>query len=273
MSVTTIARQAQGMRAGEVITKLADDAYFMRVNNRVTQVPPLRTREPDNHEAQVVVQRAIDATLLEENYRRTPTVLGHQLVGLLRAVTVPAGPVVAAALLIMVMLVAEAAAAGAPHTGMAGEPVAEAIAEAEATQTATSLVPHAAATMPVAELKKYDARSPPRQATTMASPPSLLDFAVCFSQKNSSLWGSLSTTRSKIQSNGSDATPSPSKMLVATMIQSVSTFPSVWTKLHLHGSSHSRSTRSTSGTSSRISSPATSRPLWDARVLAWTWQW
>jgi hypothetical protein len=51
MSITTIARQAQGMCAGEVIAKLAEDAYFMRVDNRVTQVPPLRTREPDNHEA------------------------------------------------------------------------------------------------------------------------------------------------------------------------------------------------------------------------------
>jgi hypothetical protein len=28
-----------------------EDAYFMRVDNRVAQVPPLRTREPDNHEA------------------------------------------------------------------------------------------------------------------------------------------------------------------------------------------------------------------------------
>jgi hypothetical protein len=62
-------------------------------------------------------------------------------------------------------------------------------------------------------------------------------------------------------------------MLAATMIQSASTFPSVWTKLHLHGSSHSRSTRSTSGTSSRISSLATSRAQWVAQVLAWTWQW
>jgi hypothetical protein len=40
MSITTIARQAQGMRTGEVIAKLAEDAYFMRVDNRVTQVPP-----------------------------------------------------------------------------------------------------------------------------------------------------------------------------------------------------------------------------------------
>jgi hypothetical protein len=60
---------------------------------------------------------------------------------------------------------------------------------------------------------------------------------------------------------------------VATMIQSASTFPSAWTKLHLHGSSHSRSTRSTSGTSSRNSLPATSWALWVTRVLAWTCQW
>jgi hypothetical protein len=48
--------------------------------------------------------------------------------------------------------------------------------------------------MPAAELKKYDARSPPGQAKMTASPPSLLDFAICSSQKNSSLWGSLSMT-------------------------------------------------------------------------------
>jgi hypothetical protein len=49
MSITTIARQAQGMRAGEVIAKLTEDAYFMRVDNRVTQVPPpVRNRQQDN---------------------------------------------------------------------------------------------------------------------------------------------------------------------------------------------------------------------------------
>jgi hypothetical protein len=48
MSITTIAHQAQGMRAGEVIAKLAEDAYFMRVDNRVAQVPPVRNRQPDN---------------------------------------------------------------------------------------------------------------------------------------------------------------------------------------------------------------------------------
>jgi hypothetical protein len=45
MSITTIARQAQGIRAGEVIAKLAEDAYFMRVDNRVNQPPPARNRD------------------------------------------------------------------------------------------------------------------------------------------------------------------------------------------------------------------------------------
>jgi hypothetical protein len=123
---------------------------------------------------QVAVLLTMNATVLKENYHRTPTALGHQLVDLLKASTAPAALVVVAVRWLMVMLAAEAAAAGAPHTGLEGEPVAEAIAEAEATQTATSLVSHAAAMMTAAKLKKFDARSPPRQARTMDSPPSLL---------------------------------------------------------------------------------------------------
>jgi hypothetical protein len=273
MSITTIAHQAQGMCAGEVIAMLAEDVYFMRVDNRVTQVPPLRTREPDNHEAtsRSPADNGRNRTRgeLPQNPNRTRASAG----GPSWVLIVPAAPAIVTALLIMVMPTAEAAAVRAPHTGLAGEPVAKAIAEAEATQTATSLVPHTVDMMPTAELKQYDARSPPRKAKMTASPPSLLDFAICFSQRNSSIWGSLSRTRSKTQSNGSGATPSQSKMLAATMIQSASTSPSVWTKLHLHGSSRSRSTRSTSWTSSRISSPATSRVPWGARVLAWTWLW
>jgi hypothetical protein len=45
MSITTIARQAQGIRTGEVIAKLAEDAYVMRVDNRVTQTPAARNRD------------------------------------------------------------------------------------------------------------------------------------------------------------------------------------------------------------------------------------
>jgi hypothetical protein len=48
VSITTIARKAQGTRAGEVIAKLAEDAYFMRVDNRVSQVLPVRNRQQDN---------------------------------------------------------------------------------------------------------------------------------------------------------------------------------------------------------------------------------
>jgi hypothetical protein len=136
---------------------------------------------------QLAVQRAMDATVFEEISHRTPTVQGHQLEDLLRAATVPVASAVVTALLVMVMLAVEAAAVRAPQTELEGEPVAEAIAEAEATLIATSLVSHAAATIPAAELKNYDARSPPRQATMTASPPSLLDFAICFSQRNSNL--------------------------------------------------------------------------------------
>jgi hypothetical protein len=45
MSITAIARQALGIHAGEVIAKLAEDAYFMRVDNRVNQPPPARNRD------------------------------------------------------------------------------------------------------------------------------------------------------------------------------------------------------------------------------------
>jgi hypothetical protein len=165
---------------------------------------------------QVEVQLTTDTTVLEENYHRTPTALRHQLVYLLRAATASAALAAVAPWWLTVTLAVEAAAVGPPHTGMAGKPMAEAIAEAEATQTAASLVSHAAATMSAAELKKFDTRNPPRQVRTTASPPSLLDLAICISQRNSSLWGSPSMMRSKTQYSGSDAMLSPSKMLVAT---------------------------------------------------------
>jgi hypothetical protein len=160
---------------------------------------------------QAAVQPTTDATVLEENYHRTPTALGHQLEDLLRVVTTLVALAAVAPWWLMATPVKEAAAVRAPHTGLEGEPVAEAIAEAEATQTATSLVSHAAATMPAVESKKFDARNPPRQVRTMASPPSPLDFAICCSRRNSSLSGSPSTIRSKIQYSGSDAMPSPSR--------------------------------------------------------------
>jgi hypothetical protein len=82
---------------------------------------------------------------------------------------------------------AAAVTARAPTTGLAGEPEAEAIAAAEATRTVTRPALHVAASTPAKKSKNYDARSPPRQATTMASPPSLHCFAIYFSRRNSNL--------------------------------------------------------------------------------------
>jgi hypothetical protein len=142
---------------------------------------------------QVAVQLTTDVTVLEENYRLTPTVLGHRPVDLLRVATAPAVTTMSS---LIAILVAEAATAGAPHTGLKGEPVAGAITTVEATQTATSPVSHAAATMPVTESRKFDATNP--QARTTASPPSLHGFAIYFSRRNSNHWGSPNTMRSKI---------------------------------------------------------------------------
>jgi hypothetical protein len=55
------------MRAREVIAKLAEDAYFMRVDNRVTQVPPVRTTNKTT-KPQVAVRTSV-ATVPEGSYR------------------------------------------------------------------------------------------------------------------------------------------------------------------------------------------------------------
>jgi hypothetical protein len=175
------------MRAGEVIAKLAEDAYFMRVDNRVAQVPPVRNRQPDNEAtSRSPADNGRNRTRgeLPANPNRTRASAG-------RVATASAAPAVTAMSSLIAILVAEAAAAGAPHTELEGEPVAGAIAAAEATQTATSPVSRAVATMPVAESRKFGATNP--QARTTASPPSLHGFAIYFSRRNLNHWGSPST--------------------------------------------------------------------------------
>jgi hypothetical protein len=68
--------------------------------------------------------------------------------------TVPAAPTATAMLSLIAILVAEAATAGAPRTGLVGELGAEATAAAEATRTATPPVYHAAASMPAKKIKE-----------------------------------------------------------------------------------------------------------------------
>jgi hypothetical protein len=120
------------MRVGEVIANLVVDAYYMRVDNRVTRVPPTgtfsRTMKP-----QIAVELTTVATVPEGSYWLTPTVPGHRPVGPLMVATAPAVPAPTVRSSLVVILAAEAATAGAPTTGLAGEPGAEATAAAEAT--------------------------------------------------------------------------------------------------------------------------------------------
>jgi hypothetical protein len=233
----------------------------MRVDNRVAQVPPVRTRQPDNEAtSRSPADNGRNRTRgeLPANPNRTRASAGGPSQG---------GKSTGGAGGNRDAIPHRDPGGGGSDGGSSSHGAGRradggAIAAAEATQTATSPVSRAAATMPIAESRKFGATKP--QARTTASPPSLHGFAIYFSRRNSNHWGSPSTMRSKIQYSGSDATPSPSKTVVAIMTQSASTFPSAWTKLRLHGSSHSRSTRSTSGTISRTSSPATSRALWVA---------
>jgi hypothetical protein len=76
MSITTIARQAQGMRAGQVIAKLAEDAYFMRGENRVAQPPPVRNRDNEATSRSADISRNRTRAELPANPNRTRATAG-----------------------------------------------------------------------------------------------------------------------------------------------------------------------------------------------------
>jgi hypothetical protein len=76
MSITAIAHQAQGMRAGEVIAKLAEDAYFMQVDNRVTQPPPAGNRDNEARSCSADLGRNRTRTELPANPNRTCATAG-----------------------------------------------------------------------------------------------------------------------------------------------------------------------------------------------------
>jgi hypothetical protein len=119
MSITTIARQAQGVRAGKIIAKLAEDAYFKRVNNRV--YPPSELMNPGTMKLLAAVQQMVDATAPMENNHTTPITLGPQREDPPRAATARVAPAVAAAVLVASMAAARAAVAGAHYTALAEE--------------------------------------------------------------------------------------------------------------------------------------------------------
>jgi hypothetical protein len=187
----------------------------MRVDNRVTHVPPVRNCKQDNeatsHSADIGRNRTRGELPANPNHTRAsaggPSHGGNSAGGAVGNREIiphrdPSGG---------------GSDGGSSNHGAGRRAGAEVTAAAEATRTATPPELHVAVLTPVRRSKNFGARSPPRQATTMASPPSLHGFATYFSQRNSSLWGSPSTTRSRIQCSGSDVTPSPSRTLVAIM--------------------------------------------------------
>jgi hypothetical protein len=157
MSITAIALQAQGMRAGEIIAKLVEDAYFMRVYNRVTQAPPPGTA---TMKPQVTVRTSV-VTVLEPSCQPIPTVLVQRLADPLKVATALQLLAAIVRSSLIATLAAEAATAEAPTMGLTVGPVAEAIAAVDATRTATYLKPHMAASTPARRLKNCGGRSPP----------------------------------------------------------------------------------------------------------------
>jgi hypothetical protein len=129
------------------------------LTTELLKCPPSGIANPTT-KPQVAVQLTTVATVLEESYRLTPTVLEHQPVDLPRVATAPMVPVVTAISSLIAILAAEAAVVGAPHMELEGEQVAGAITAAGDTQIATSLVSRAAATMPIAESRKFGATNP-----------------------------------------------------------------------------------------------------------------
>jgi hypothetical protein len=180
MSIIAIARQAQGIRAGEVIAKLAEDAYFMRVDNRVNQPPPARHR--DNEATSRSANHGPNRTRAElpaQPNRTRSNAGGPPQDGNSNHEVVPH----------------RAPAGGGGHDPDGAAATAEATtmeptggpAAAAATRTATPLVPHRATKTPARRLRSCGGRSQPPQATTTASPPSHLDFATYSSPTSSSL--------------------------------------------------------------------------------------
>jgi hypothetical protein len=170
MSITAIARQAQGIRAREVIAKLTEDAYFMRVDNRVNQPPPARNRDnkATSHSAALGRNRTRAEVPAQPNRTRANT--GGPSQGGNNNREVVTALMAAAA----VTLTAAATTTAAPTTEPTRGPAAAAVAAVETTRTATPLEPHRVATTPARRFRSCGGRSQPLQATTTASPPSHL---------------------------------------------------------------------------------------------------
>jgi hypothetical protein len=251
MSITTIARQAQGMRAGEVIAKLAEGAYFMRVDNRVTEVPPVRNHQQDNEATSRSADIGRNRTRgeLPANPNRTRASAGGPSHG-----GNSAGGAGANCEIIPYCDPGDGGSDGGSSNHGAGRR-ARGGGDCGGRGHANSHASGASrggfdAGQKIEELRR-------KKSSTSGDNDGFPTFSarlcnLLLPEKFKPL-GSPSTTRSRIQCSVSDAMPSPSRTLVAITTRSAPTSPSVWIKPCLHGSSHSRSTRSTSGTNLKSS--------------------
>jgi hypothetical protein len=71
----------QGMRARQVIAKLAEDAYFMRVNTRVAQPPPAKNRDNEATSRSADLSRNRTRAELPANPNRTRATAGGPFQG------------------------------------------------------------------------------------------------------------------------------------------------------------------------------------------------
>jgi hypothetical protein len=145
------------MHAGEVIAKLAEDAYFMRVDNRVTQAPPVMNRDNEATSRSADLGRNRTRAELPAN----PVAPGQRPADPLKVATAPAPQAAIARSSLTATLAAWAAVAEAPTRGLTRGSAAEAIAAAEATRTAMSPEPRMAASTPAKKLRNCNGRSPP----------------------------------------------------------------------------------------------------------------
>jgi hypothetical protein len=158
----------------------------MRVDNRVTQVPPVRNRQQDNeatsHSADIGRNRTRGELPANPNRTRAsaggPSHGGNSASGAVGNREIiphrdPGGG---------------GSDGGSSNHGAGRRARAEATAVAEATRTAMPPELHVAVSTPARRSKNFGTRSPPQLATTMASPPSLHGFSTYFSRRNSSLW-------------------------------------------------------------------------------------
>jgi hypothetical protein len=170
---------------GEVITKLAKDAYFMRVNNRVTQVPPVRNRQQDNEATSRSADIGRNCTRgeLPANPNQTWASAGGPSHG---------GNSAGGADANREIIPHRDPGGGGSDGGSSNHGAGRRAGGGGDCGCRGHTNSHASGASRGGfdvrqKSKNYSARSPPRQATTMASSPSLHGFAIYFSRTNSNL--------------------------------------------------------------------------------------